>query len=61
MSCYFSVEIKAMASTSESRSGASRIVTDNATECILDDSSESDSYISTCSEKEEEVIPVAEK
>jgi hypothetical protein len=48
-----------MASTSESRSGASRILTDNAIECILDDSSESDSCISTCSEREEEVIPVA--
>jgi hypothetical protein len=48
-----------MASTSESCSGASLILTDNAIECILDVSSESDSCISTCSEIEEEVIPVA--
>jgi hypothetical protein len=48
-----------MASTSESRSGSSHILTDNATECILDDCSQSDSYISTCSERDEEVTSVA--
>jgi NAD-dependent dihydropyrimidine dehydrogenase PreA subunit len=42
-----------MASTSESRSGASHIPTDNATECILNDS-----CISACSKREVEVIPV---
>jgi hypothetical protein len=58
LSCYFSVEIKATASTSESRPGTFHILTDNAIKCIWDDSSESDSCISTCSEREVD-IPVA--